>query len=112
QFFQLAAILPVLGILFFSLHPHFSDGSWLAFTAVLAIIVTIYGIATRLWVMAAAGQLYIAYSVLQFLHLAVLGPGDAKPVWYLALVPAAALLGLSWIASRNLLGAVERSQWL
>jgi uncharacterized membrane protein len=91
---QLFCVLPVLGILFFWLHPSFSPEAWLAFTAILGIIVTAYAVATRLWVLVAAAQIYVWYSVLQFLRLAVVGR-EPKPLWYLALVPAAALLALS-----------------
>jgi hypothetical protein len=76
--------------------------------------VTIYGLVTRLWVLAAAGQFYIVYSVLQFVHLALLGSAAAKPAWHLALFPAAALLGLSFIAGRKFMGAAttQNQQWL
>jgi len=102
QALQIVFALPFLSVLFFWLHPHFSDGGWLAFTAVLAVAVTIYGLVTRLWVLAAAGQIYIAYSVLAFLRSAVLASDAIKPPWHLALVPCAALLGLSFIAQHRL----------
>jgi hypothetical protein len=110
---QLAFVLPFLAILFFWLHPHFSHGGWLAFTAVMALAVTVYGLATRLWVVAAAGQIYIAYSVLAFLRWVLFASGAAKPSWQLTLVPIAALIALSLLA-QYLLRSLEnkKSEWL
>jgi hypothetical protein len=106
---QLFCVLPVLGILFFWFQPAFSPQAWLAFTAVLGIIVTAYSVATRLWVLAAAAQIFVWYSALQFLRLAVVGP-EPKPFWSLALAPVAALLVLS--LATGLFRSVEHRPWL
>ncbi|HMC27986.1 MAG TPA: DUF2339 domain-containing protein, partial [Verrucomicrobiae bacterium] len=111
---QLAYVLPVLGIIFFWLRPHFSNETWLAVTAGLAVAVTFYALATRLMVLAIAGQLYIAYSALEFLRVVLFGPAQFKPAWYMALVPAAALVGLSFVMVQRLRGQATgaKEQWL
>ena len=112
KFLQLAFVLPLVGIIFFWLHPHFGDGAWLALTACLALGLTLYGLATRLMVLAVAGQLYILYSLFEFLRLAVVGPATLKPAWQLALVPAVALLGISLIAAQWLRTSNGSQPWL
>src|SRR5204862_5901151 len=107
-------VLPVLGIIFFWLHPHFSNETWLAVTACLAIVVTVYALATRLMVLAIAGQIYIAYSALEFLRVVLFGPAQFKPAWYVALVPTAALFGLSFLMVQGLRASAkaQKTQWL
>jgi hypothetical protein len=111
---QFAYVLPIVGILFFGLHPHFSPGAWLALTATLAVVVTVYGLITRLWFLAGAAQIYVVYAVLQFLRLAVLGPASFKPIWYWALTPAVALVALSALAAqwRRMSEKTESEAWL
>lgn len=99
---ELGFVLPVLGIIFFWLHPRFTNENWLAFTALLAVGVTVYAMLTRLWVLSIAAQLYLVYSVFEFIRLVLFGSSAFKPAWHLALVPAAALVVLSFIATRRL----------
>jgi hypothetical protein len=111
---QFGYVIPIVGILFFALHPHFTTETWLGMTALLAVVVTLYALFTRLWVLAAGAQLYLLYSVLQFLHLAVLSSADTKPAWFWAMSPLLALLCLSIIATqrRRLSDKPDAEHWL
>jgi hypothetical protein len=86
--------LAIVGVLHFSLQPHFSAPAWLAFTSVLAILLTAYGAINRFWMLAAAGQIFMVVSGAQFFRQLLMQP----PEWYLPLVPVAALCLLSFSA--------------
>jgi hypothetical protein len=84
--------LAVVALFYYWLQPHFPDSGWLAFTSLLAILLTAYAALNRYWLLAATGQLFILASVWQFwLQLA-----NGKPEWCLPLAPIAALCLLSF----------------
>jgi hypothetical protein len=94
--FQGLYALATVGVLFFWLHPLFNAPVWLAFTSLLAVGLTIYGVVTRAWLLAACGQFFLAVSGWEFLNQL----WRDKPEWYVALVPMASLVALSFGAVR------------
>ncbi len=93
--FQAVFALAVVGILFFWLHPTFNPAVWLAFTSLLAIGITLYGLVTRAWFLAVCGQFFLLVSVWEFVHQLLTG----KPQWYFALAPLTALLALAFVGA-------------
>ena len=89
--------LAVIGVIFFWLKPIFSPEVWIALTCLFAITLTIYGIVTRLWLMAAAAQLFVLFSIGSFQMQ--LNSGNLP--WYLALTPVATLLLLGIIFTKR-----------
>lgn len=85
--FALAAI----AIVIVWLPPMVTPPTWLALSSLLAIVATVYGVATRSWALAVCGQIFLAVSAWEFLVEFTHG----KPDWYFALAPLTALLGLS-----------------
>jgi uncharacterized membrane protein len=86
--FALAAV----GVALVWLHPLVSPPGWLALTSLLAVAVTIYGVATRAWPLAICGQIFLALSAWEFLAQLI----HEKPEWYFPLAPLAVLAGLSF----------------
>jgi hypothetical protein len=74
------------------LHPLVSAPAWLALTSLLAVAVTIYGVATRAWLLAICGQIFLVAGAWEFLRQLM----AAKPEWYFPLAPVAALAILSF----------------
>ena len=74
------------------LHPLISAPAWLALTSLLAVAVTIYGVATRAWAIAICGQVFLVASAWEFFRQLV----EEKPDWYFPLAPVAALVVLSF----------------
>ncbi len=93
--FQAVFALAVVGILFFWLHPTFDPAVWLAFTSLLAVGITLYGLVTRAWFLAVCGQFFLIVSGWEFVRQLLTG----KPEWYFALAPLAALLTLAFVAA-------------
>jgi uncharacterized membrane protein len=87
---QIVYGLALVGVLFFWFQPKFAPAAWLAFLNVLAIGITLYGVATRAWTLAACGQLFLLISSVEFFRQFLHG----KPPWELALVPIATWLVL------------------
>jgi len=74
------------------LAPKENTSMWLFTTSLLAVGLTIYGVATRAWFVAAGAQLFLAVSVCQFgVQL-----WHAAPPWQFALAPIAGLCLLSF----------------
>jgi len=96
QLFQGLYALATVGMLFFWLHPLFNAPVWLAFTSLLAVGLTVYGAVTRAWLLAACGQFFLAVSAWEFLNQL----WRDKPEWYVALVPMASLVALSFGVAR------------
>ena len=80
--------LAVTGVLFYWLKPIVSPEIWVALTCLLAIVLTIYGIATRFWLLAAAAQIFMLLSIGSFFLLLT----SINLTWYLALTPIATLV--------------------
>ena len=98
--FIYAAMLVALTLVW--LGPKNLPGEWIALTSALAVGVTVYGVATRAWPLAACAQMFLFVSCGQF---ALRVSSSVKPEWYFPLAPVAALAGLSfatwkWFAAR------------
>jgi len=96
QFIQGLYALALIGLMYNWLHPHFSAPAWLAFTSLLAVAATAYGVLTRAWMLAACGQLFLVASSQQF----VLQLLTQKPGWHFSLAPIGALALLSFAVVR------------
>lgn len=92
---QVVAALAAVGVLLLWLHPFFSPAGWLAMTSLLAVTVTIYGVATRFWHLALAGQIALVVSGFSFVHQIA----QNAPPWHFPLAPMAALLALAAAAT-------------
>jgi hypothetical protein len=79
-------------VLYLWLAPRENAPGWLVTTSLLALGLTIYGVATRAWFLAACAQLFLAVAVAQFgVQL-----WQAKPPMHFPLAPIAALALLSF----------------
>ena len=85
---QAGYALAVIALLFFWLQPSYRPEVWLAFSAVLALGITIYGVVTRSWALAICGQIFLFVSGREFVWQLL----SNEPVWYFALVPIVVLL--------------------
>ena len=83
--------LAVVGVLITWLHPLVQPPTWLALTSLLAVAMTIYGVATRAWPLAICGQIFLAISIWEFIQELF---GD-RPEWFVPLAPLAVLTILS-----------------
>jgi hypothetical protein len=91
-FVEAVYALALMGLIYFWLAPKFQPASWLALTSALALGLTLYGLFTRAWWIAALSQLFLFVSVGHFfLQFA----GKPVPPAY-ALVPIAATGLFSW----------------
>ena len=88
--FAVAIVALVLGWT----HPLLHAPGWLALTALLAVVATIYGVVTRAWPLAVFGQIFLAASIWKFLKMI----WTDKPEWYFPLVPITVLAMLSFAA--------------
>ena len=84
---QIVAALAAVGVLLLWLHPFFSPAGWLAMTSLLAVTVTIYGVATRFWHLALAGQIALVVSGFSFVHQIA----QNAPPWHFPLAAATTL---------------------
>ena len=91
-FWQGVYALAIVGVLYFWLNPLVDAPAWLTLTSLLAIGITAYGVFTRMWFLAAFGQLFLLISSAQFLWQLL----QYKPLWYFPLAPIAALGLLSF----------------
>jgi uncharacterized membrane protein len=78
-----------IAILFLWLHPRFAPENWLAFTSLLAVGITAYGIATRAWFLAGCGQFFLWISAWEFMRQIT----QQSPSWFVALTPIVTLIG-------------------
>ncbi len=74
------------------LRPDFTAEGWIAITSLLALVVTAYGVKTRLWPLAACAQIFLLVSGWQFVAQLF----NTKPEWYFPLAPIAVLSTLSF----------------
>ena len=84
--------LALVGVLYFWLNPLVGPPAWLALTSLLAVGMTVYGVFTRTWFLAAFGQVFLLVSGAQF----VWQLSQAKPAWHFPIAPMAALVLLSF----------------
>jgi hypothetical protein len=87
------------------LQPQLSNPAWLVWTGLLALAMVGYAVATRAWLLAAAGQIFVLSMIWQFGHQL----HEAAPAWHLALVPICTLLllaaaGAGWLARQPAIG--------
>ena len=87
---QLVYGLALVAVLFFWFQPKFAPAAWLAFLNVLAIGLTIYGVVTRGWALAACAQVFLLISSVEFFEQFL----ASRPPWPFAIVPVAAWLVL------------------
>jgi uncharacterized membrane protein len=97
QAFQALYALAIVGFLYFWIGKLVTPPSWLALSTVLAIGIAVYGVATRLWFLAAFGQLFMLVSAVVFASQISL---QEQPAFYLALVPISGLLLLAYSTVR------------
>jgi uncharacterized membrane protein len=79
-------------VLYLWLTPKETGPSWIVITSAMAIGVTVYGVTTRAWFVAAFGQLFVTVAVIQFAWQLWQG----SPPWRFTLAPIAALGLLSF----------------
>jgi len=91
-FYSTLFALAAVAIAIIWLHPLISAPAWLALASLLAVAVTIYGVATRAWPLAICGQIFLAAGVWEFFRQLIV----AKPDWSFPLAPMAALVILSF----------------
>jgi uncharacterized membrane protein len=91
RFWMGAYSLAVVGVLYGWLQPRFSAPTWLALTAALAVAITLYGVLTRAWLLAVSGQLFLVFSIGEFVNQFV----HTKPEWFFPFAPMLALTVLS-----------------
>ncbi|MDB6129964.1 MAG: Membrane protein-like protein, partial [Verrucomicrobiales bacterium] len=87
--------LGMMGVVFLWLEPHFTPQHWLAFTSLLAVGITGYGIITRAWFLASCGQLFMWISVWEFVRQM----SSSEPTWLTALTPIMTLIGTAMAVS-------------
>ena len=91
-FWQGLYALAIVFVLYHWLQPEDNLPVWLAVTSLLAVGITAYGVVTRAWLLALAGQIFMLVSGVLFVQQLALG----NPHWPLPLVPIAALGLLSF----------------
>ena len=84
---QAAYSLAIIALLYVWLVPEVEPPSWLALSSLLAVGLTVYGVLTRAWFLAASAQLFLVVSGVQF----VWQLSEANPPWQIPLVPIATL---------------------
>jgi hypothetical protein len=94
--------LAIVGVLYFWGSGRVEAQTWLALTTVLAVGLTAYGAATRAWLLAAFGQIFMILSAFEF----VLQLAQGKPAWWVPLAPMAGIAALvygttRWIEQRS-----------
>jgi uncharacterized membrane protein len=95
-FWQGFYALALVGVLYFWLNPLVGAPAWLMLTSLLAVGITAYGVFTRMWFLAAFGQIFLLVSGVQF----VWQLSQTKPEWHFPLAPIAAFVLLSFGAVR------------
>jgi len=85
--FQLLYAAALVPLVLNWLSPNFTSEGWIAVTSLLALIITGYGVRTRLWPLAACAQLFLFVSCWQFAAQVT----DSKPQWFFPLAPIIAL---------------------
>jgi uncharacterized membrane protein len=84
--------LLLIAVLYSWLEPQFQAPDWLAFTSLLAVGITAYGVFTRAWLLALSAQMFLMVSIGQF----ALQLSQKKPEWFVPFAPLAALAFLSF----------------
>ena len=99
---QLFYGLALVGVLFFWSKPDAAAAAWLVYLSLLAIGLTIYGVATRAWILAACAQLFLLISSVemyqQFLSEKPKGP------YALVIIASWLLLGIGttvWLSRHD-----------
>ncbi|HEY0549888.1 MAG TPA: DUF2339 domain-containing protein, partial [Verrucomicrobiae bacterium] len=106
---QIVYGLALVGVLFFWSKPNTAPAAWLVYLSLLAIGLTIYGVATRAWVLAACAQLFLLISSVELYHQFL----SAKPDGPYALVIIATWLVLgvgttAWLSRHDTGDKVRR----
>jgi hypothetical protein len=90
-FLQGAYALAIMGMLYFWLNPLVKPPAWMALTSLLAVGITVYGVFTHAWMLAAFGQLFVVVTGAQFVWQLM----ENTTTWRFPLAPIAALVVLS-----------------
>jgi hypothetical protein len=106
---QIVYGLALVGVLFFWSKPDSAPAAWLAYLSMLAIGLTIYGVATRAWILAACAQLFLLISSVELYHQFL----SDKPEGPYALIIIATWLVLgvgttAWLSRHNTRDQVRR----
>ena len=106
---QIVYGLALVSVLFFWFQPRFAPAAWLAFLSLLAVGVTIYGVATRAWILAACGQVFLLVSSYELFHQFA----GVRPSWAFALIPITTWLVLGtattvWLSRHDTRPEVRR----
>ena len=91
-FYSTLFALAAVAVAIIWLHPLVSAPVWLALASLLAVAVTIYGVALRAWPLAICGQIFLVAGAGEFFRQLI----QEKPEWYFPLAPVAALVILSF----------------
>jgi uncharacterized membrane protein len=83
QLLQGVYALAIVGLLYFWVEPRVEGPDWLALASLLALVLTAYGVFTRFWLLAAAGQILLLVSGWEFVRQLAAN----KPEWYFPLAP-------------------------
>jgi hypothetical protein len=84
--------LGIVGVLYFWLSPQVGAPAWLVLSSGLALGLTLYGVFTRAWLLAACGQTFAFISAVQFVWQVY----EGKTAWQFPLAPIAVLGVLSF----------------
>ncbi len=95
-FWQGLYALAIVGVLYYWGSGRVEAPTWLALTTLLAVGLTAYGAATRAWLLAAFGQIFMIISAVQFIEQLAQG----KPVWWVPLAPMAGIAALVYGTTR------------
>ncbi len=85
----------VVGLFHVALDGHFQPETWLAVSALLAVLFGLAGGVARLWPLAVAGQFFLLESIWEFHKQLLFG----HPAWWAALVPVLVLGGYALAGS-------------
>ena len=66
---QILYALALVAVVFFWFKPTAADGAWLTYLCLLAVGLTIYGVATRAWALAACAQIFLLISSIELFQL-------------------------------------------
>ncbi len=106
---QIVYGLALVGVLFFWFQPSFGPAAWLAFLSMLAVGLTLYGVVTRAWTLAACAQLFLLISSVELYQQFF----SERPGWQFALVPITTWLALgvattAWLSRHDTRETVRR----
>ncbi len=106
---QIVYGLALVGVLFFWSKPNTAPAAWLVYLSLLAIGLTIYGVATRAWVLAACAQLFLLISSVELYHQFLSDKPDGP--YALVIIASWLVLGVgttAWLSRHDTSDQVRR----